>query len=141
MYREAAEQPHRDNDPFLFAFETHVLQKALPAFEEASRIARDRGLSCTVELLTNADGHPELRLQARQRDDLPHSTFRIIADPATRAVVHEEYSAISRRTHRVEGRLSSINSTAVDNQLSAFFMHAFALRLDYTSPRPIGTVW
>ncbi|MCY1277344.1 hypothetical protein D9M68_164130 [compost metagenome] len=143
MYRETAAHPVRDDldDPFFFAFETHVLQKALPAFEEACRFARDRGLSCTVELLTNDDGNPELCLLARQRDDLPHSSYRIIADPATQGIVHEEYSAISQRTRRVAARLASINTMVLDTQLAAFFKHAFDLRLDYAGERHGGGFW
>ncbi|PJI50455.1 MAG: hypothetical protein CTR55_03740 [Pseudomonas sp.] len=119
------------DEQFLLAFEIQVLQKALPAFEEASRFARDRGLRCSVELITNADGHPELSLCATQRDDLPDSCYRLIADPATQGIAHEEFTAVNRRTRRQGARLASLTSRALELQLEAFFMHAFGMRLDY----------
>lgn len=123
------------DDQFFLAFEIQVLQKALPAFEEASRFARDRGLRCSVELITNADGHPELSLLARQRDDLPDSCYRLIADPHTQGIIHEEFTAVSRRTRRQTSLLSSLNGRMLELQLAAFFMHAFGMRLDYAMER------
>lgn len=123
------------DDQFFLAFEIQVLQKALPAFEEASRFARDRGLRCSVELVTNADGHPELSLLARQREDLPDSCYRLIADPVTQGIVHEEFTAVSRRTRRQPSHLASLNAQMLELQLSAFFMHAFGMRLDYATER------
>lgn len=123
------------DDPFFLAFEIQVLQKALPAFEEASRFARDRGLRCSVELITNADGHPELSLLARQREDLPDSCYRLIADPQTQGIVHEVFTAVSRRTQRQASRLAALNARALELQLAAFFMHAFGMRLDYATER------
>ncbi|MFV3308163.1 hypothetical protein ACNFBT_23085 [Pseudomonas sp. NY15181] len=123
------------DDQFFLAFEIQVLQKALPAFEEASRFARDRGLRCSVELVTNADGHPELSLLARQRDDLPDSCYRLIADPETQGIVHEEFTAVSRRTRRQPSHLASLNAQMLEMQLATFFMHAFGMRLDYATER------
>lgn len=133
MLNQAARntQDIEHDDRFFLAFEIQVLQKALPAFEEASRFARDRGLRCSVELITNADGHPELSLLARQRDDLPDSCYRLIADPATQGIVHEEFTAVNRRTRSQGARLASLTVRALELQLEAFFMHAFGMRLDY----------
>lgn len=134
--RPAATADYADEKAFLFAFETHVLWKALPAFEEASRYARDRGLDCQVELLTDADGHPELCLLARLGGGQRHSIYRIVADTENQGLVHEQYAVHGGYTRRLPAHLASIDSSVLDKQLADFFMQAFGMHLGQASAHP-----
>lgn len=135
--RPAPTADYADEEAFLFAFETHVLWKALPAFEEASRYARDRGLDCQVELLTDADGHPELCLLARLGGGQQHSSYRIVADTENQGLVHYQYAVHGEYTRRLPAHLASIDSGVLDTQLADFFLHAFGMHLGQGgSPAP-----
>ncbi|KAF1054644.1 MAG: hypothetical protein GAK43_00759 [Stenotrophomonas maltophilia] len=138
MHDQSARQnprPAQPEDGFVVEFETHVLQKALPAFEEACRFARDRGLDCQVELLEDSAGQPQLCLLARLGESQPHSHYRIVADPASQGLTHELYLACDDQHQRLSAHLASINSTVLDTQLAEFFRRAFGMRLEYVEER------
>lgn len=116
-------------EAFLFTFETQVLHKALPVFEQASRFARDRGLDCQVELLTDEAGRPQLCLLARLGAGQRHSRYRIVADTENQGLLHEQYAVHGERTRCQRAPLDSLDSRQLDSQLAAFFLLAFGMRL------------
>ncbi|WP_069864912.1 hypothetical protein [Pseudomonas citronellolis] len=138
MYDSAPRASGPAEEDFLFTFETHVLQKALPAFEEASRFARDRGLDCQVELLMDEDDHLQLCLFARLGSSQQPSFYRIVADTELQGLVHEQYATHGQRMRRLGAQLDSLDGEVLDEQLAEFFQLAFGMHLDEPRHRRVS---
>ena len=127
---------------FANAYQSALVEVALPAFARASEFAREHGLECTVELLEGRRELPELSLKVRGSCHDPECVCRISADPQTQRLCHENRCGETEAdVQQVIGSLASLNEMVLDTRLLEFFQSSFALHLDYASSRHAGGFW
>lgn len=119
------------DNTFRTAMLNALVDNAAPYFEEAARYAHAHGLQARTQLRNGKS--TELRLIIKHNDDETTFMYRIGALPNDERVVHEK--VYGDEVQRLEGTLDSINQTLVETELSAFFIKAAALQLDYVCKR------
>ncbi|MCP1623925.1 hypothetical protein [Pseudomonas nitroreducens] len=131
-----------DPESFANAYQSALVEVALPAFARASEFAREHGLECSVELLDGRRDLPELSLKVRNSCYDAECICRISADPQTQRLCHENRCGETEAdVQQVIGSLASLNELVLDTRLLEFFQSSFALHLDYASSRHAGGFW
>jgi hypothetical protein len=131
-----------DPESFSSAYQSALVEVALPAFARASEFARQHGLECSVELLDGRRDLPELSLKARNSGHDAECICRISADPQTQRLCHENRCGETEAdVQQVIGSLASLNEMVLDTRLLEFFQSSFALHLDYATSRHAGGFW
>lgn len=131
-----------DPESFANAYQSALVEVALPAFARASEFARRHGLECSVELLDGRRDLPELRLKVRNSCRAAECICRISADAQSQRLCHENRCGETEAdVQQVIGSLASLNEMVLDTRLLEFFQSSFALHLDYASSRHAGHFW
>lgn len=121
-------------------FQLAIRGCALPLFEETERHAQASGIEALVELTLEND-EPRISLRAKHPGDAGYSSYSIIGDMATHAVIHLEFYADSDLTRRQAGLLPSVNQKVIDTHLATLFNKAFALSLPHLLNRHPAGFW
>ncbi|WP_236200310.1 hypothetical protein [Pseudomonas pseudonitroreducens] len=131
-----------DPESFANAYQSALVEVALPVFARASEFARKHGLECSVELLDGRRDLPQLSLKVRHSCHDAECICRISADPQTQRLCHENRCGETEAdVQQVIGSLASLNEMVLDTRLLEFFQSSFALHLDYASSRHAGGFW
>ncbi|MFR0690480.1 hypothetical protein ACLUTX_13850 [Enterobacterales bacterium AE_CKDN230030158-1A_HGKHYDSX7] len=131
-----------DPESFANAYQSALVEVALPAFARAGEFAREHGLECSVELLDGRRDLPELSLKVRHSCQETECVCRISADPQTQRLCHENRCGETEAdVKQVIGSLASLNELVLDTRLLEFFQSSFALHLDYAASRHAGGFW
>ncbi len=138
-YPTAVGRAERDAE-FFQRFQVAIRGCALPLFEETVRHAQASGIEALVELTVEND-EPRISLQAKHPGDTAYSSYSIIGDMATHAVIHREFYADGVLTRRQAGLLPSVNQKVIDTHLATLFNKAFALSLPHLLNRHPAGFW
>lgn len=126
---------------FFQRFQVAIRGCALPLFEETARHAKASGIEVVIELAVENGDEPRISLNAKHPGDAGYSSYSIIGDMATHAVIHREFYADSALTRRQAGLLPSINQKVIDTHLVTLFNKAFALSLPHLLDRHPAGFW
>ncbi|MGC4012782.1 MAG: hypothetical protein QM805_29765 [Pseudomonas sp.] len=130
-----------DPESFADAYQSALVEVALPVFARAGEFARQHGLECSIELLDGRRDLPELSLKVRNCRDA-ECICRISADRQTQRLCHENRCGeTDADVKQVIGSLASLNTLVLDTRLLEFFQTSFALHLDYASSRHVRSYW
>lgn len=114
---------------------------ALPIFEETARHAQASGIEAVIEQAIDNRDEPRISLNAKHPGDEGYSSYSIIGDMATHALIHREFYADNALTRRQVGLLPSINQKVIDTHLATLFSKAFALSLPHLLQRHPAGFW
>lgn len=114
---------------------------ALPLFEETARHAKASGIEAVIEQALDNRDQPHITLNAKYPGDVGYSSYSIIGEMATHAVVHREFYADNALLRRQVGLLPSINQKVIDTHLATLFSKAFALSLPHLLQRHPAGFW